>query len=99
MGSDSLPIKATVYNEWHDDRLIPWRHFVPMDNTYMDLWAILEYFVGHDDKAREIALQGQFWTEKVLRREDILVYVYRLILEYARVCSSMREEMGWAADI
>jgi hypothetical protein len=99
LGSDSLPIKATIYNEWHDDRLIPWRHFVPMDNTYMDLWAILEYFVGHDDKAREIALQGQSWSEKVLRREDILVYVYRLILEYARVSSNLREEMGWAADL
>jgi len=93
--SNSLPIKATIYNEWHDDRLLAWRHFVPMDNTFMDLWGLLEYLVGHDQVAEEIALEGRKWAEKVLRREDMLVYVYRLVLEYARASSDAREEMGW----
>jgi hypothetical protein len=30
--STSLPIKATTYREWHDSRLIAWKHFDPMDN-------------------------------------------------------------------
>ncbi|KAK5096066.1 hypothetical protein LTR70_001475 [Exophiala xenobiotica] len=94
--SNSLPIKATIYDEWHDDRLIAWKHFVPMDNTFVDLWPILEYLVSHDDVAEKIALEGRRWSDTVLRKEDMLVYVYRLVLEYARVSDDKRAEMGWS---
>lgn len=70
-----------------------------MGNTYMDLWAILRSLVGHDDKPREMAFQGQSEVGKVLRMEDNLVYACRLILEYARVSSSLCEEIRWAADM
>lgn len=103
LGSTSLPIKATIYKEWHDSRLVPWKHFVPMDNTFADIYGLMEYFVGnaeagvegHDDVAERIAMDGKEWTEKVLRREDMLVYVMRLLLEYARLCDDDRERMGW----
>ncbi|KJX97942.1 glycosyltransferase family 90 protein [Zymoseptoria brevis] len=104
LGSTSLPIKATIYQEWHDNRLIPWKHFVPMDNTFIDIFGLMEYFVGnaqagvegHDEEAKKIALEGKEWTEKVLRKEDMSVYVLRLLLEYARLCEDDREKMGWA---
>jgi hypothetical protein len=103
LGSTSLPIKATIYEEWHDSRLVPWKHFVPMDNTFIDIYGIMEYFVGnqemgvegHDDVAKEIAIGGKKWAEKVLRREDMQIYVFRLLLEYARLCDDDREIMGW----
>ena len=103
LGSTSLPIKATIYSEWHDSRLIPWKHFVPMDNTFIDVYGIMEYFVGneelgvegHDEVARGIAIGGKKWAERVLRREDMQIYVFRLLLEYARVCDDRREVMGW----
>ena len=44
--SRSLGIKSTIFREWHDSRLFAWRHFVPMDNRYDDLYSILTYFVG-----------------------------------------------------
>ena len=97
--SNSLPIKATIYTEWHDSRLIPWKHFVPMDNTSVDLWSILEFFFRHDDQAEKIALEGRMWADRVLRKEDVLVYVYRLLLEYARVSDPNREEMGFGQDL
>ncbi|KAF2809385.1 uncharacterized protein BDZ99DRAFT_463207 [Mytilinidion resinicola] len=151
--SSSLPIKATVYAEWHDSRLMPWVHFVPMDNTFIDFYGIVEYFLGeepdlsrpeeptpseapgpessvssdggekkpdgeerkkaekrrppiiqnkkngHDAAAKKIALAGQEWAEKVLRREDMQIYVFRLLLEYARVCDERRERLGWVQDL
>lgn len=103
--SSSLPIKSTLYTEWHDARLIPWAHYVPMDATYMDIYAIMEYFMGtartpgHDSVARKIALDGQSWAQKVLRKEDMKVYVYRLLLEYARVCDDQREYLGYIHDV
>jgi hypothetical protein len=44
--SKSLGIKSTIFREWHDSRLFPWRHFVPLDNRYDELYSILTYFIG-----------------------------------------------------
>lgn len=44
--SKSLGIKATIFREWHDSRLFAWRHFVPMDNRFDDIYTILTYFIG-----------------------------------------------------
>jgi hypothetical protein len=107
--STSLPIKATIFREWHDSRLVPWKHFVPMDNRFLDFWGIMEYFVGfegevvkregHDAQAERIALAGQEWANKVLRKEDMQIYVLRLLLEYARLSDERRDNMGWVADL
>jgi hypothetical protein len=42
--SSSVPVKATIFKEWHDSRIIPWKHFVPMDNRFQDIYGIMEYF-------------------------------------------------------
>lgn len=103
--STSLPIKATIYNEWHDSRLVPWAHFVPMDSTFMDIYGIMEYFVGykgkgsHDLVGRKIALDGKKWAETVLRKEDMQIYTYRLLLEYARISDDSRDVLGFADDL
>lgn len=104
--STSLPIKSTLWREWHDSRLVAWKHFVPMDNRFLDYYAIMEYFVGykdkapsHDAQAKKIALEGKQWAEKVLRKEDMQIYVFRLLLEYARLSDERREKMGWVEDL
>ncbi|KAF2018248.1 glycosyltransferase family 90 protein, partial [Aaosphaeria arxii CBS 175.79] len=94
-----VTLRGSVYRQWYDARIKPWVHYVPMDNTFIDLLGIMEYFlpwsVGHDEQARKIAKTGQKWARKVLRREDMLIYVYRLILEFARVVDDSRERLGW----
>ncbi|KAF2714324.1 glycosyltransferase family 90 protein [Pleomassaria siparia CBS 279.74] len=114
--STSLPIKATIYSEWHDSRLTPWLHFVPMENSFIDVYGILDYFIGtgvnfktkngtvvvegaHDEEARTIALEGKQWAEKVLRKEDMLIYVMRLLMEFARVSDDNREKVGFVEDL
>lgn len=120
--SKSLGFKATIFREWHDSRLFAWRHFVPVDNRYDDLYALLTYFVGygkrgnsqrvegddyanadayipsHDFEAKKIARQGREWAKKVLRREDIEVYMFRLLIEYARVVDDNRDRIGYSGD-
>ncbi|KAK3994489.1 KDEL motif-containing protein 1 [Cladorrhinum sp. PSN332] len=105
--STSLPIKATLWREWHDSRLVAWKHFVPMDSRFGDWYGIMEYFLGnpetgakpHDNAAKRIAMAGREWADKVLRKEDMQIYVYRLLLEYARVSDPKRERMGWIGDL
>ena len=107
--SGSIPIKATIYREWHDSRLLAWKHFVPMDNRFLDFYGIMEYFLGyrsdnttvpgHDAAAKKIALEGQAWANRVLRQEDMQIYMLRLLLEYARISDERRENMGWVGDL
>ena len=100
--STSLPIKATIYAEWHDYKLVPWLHFVPLDNTFQDLYGILDYFTRDekgDAAARMIAETGKEWGEKSLRRYDMMLYTWRLLLEFARVCDEKRDKLGYVADL
>ncbi|KAG0648820.1 Beta-1 [Hyphodiscus hymeniophilus] len=113
--SKSLGIKSTIFREWHDSRLFAWRHFVPMDNRYDDLYSILTYFIGlgdpsdagkkglayiqrHDFEARRLGRQGREWASKVLRSEDIEIYTYRLLIEYARIIDDNRDRIGYSGD-
>ncbi|PBP24926.1 capsule associated protein [Diplocarpon rosae] len=117
LNSSSVPLKATLFKEWHDSRLVAWKHFVPVDSRFMDLYGIMEFFVGsgtenafdrrmargsetriegaRDHLARRIGADGREWAQKVLREEDMRVYMYRLLLEYARVMDEKREFLGW----
>lgn len=107
--STSLPIKATIFREWHDSRLFAWKHFVPMDNRFMDFHGIMEYFLGfegenvkvraHDEQAEKIAQAGQEWANKVLRPEDMQIYVLRVLLEYARLGHDNRKNLGYVKDL
>lgn len=115
--SRSLGFKATIFREWHDSRLFAWRHFVPVDNRYDDLYSLLTYFTGyglpspsedlvnpgiyvpmHDIEAQKIARQGREWANKVLRRDDIEVYMFRLLLEYGRIIDDNRDRIGYSGD-
>jgi hypothetical protein len=114
--STSLPIKATLYREWHDSRLVAWKHFVPMDNHFGDFYGIMEYFrgfdgvdhsgaglneavKGHDAAAEKIATEGREWAHRVLRKEDMAIYVLRLLLEYARLTDDRRDRLGYVDDL
>jgi hypothetical protein len=60
--STSAPAKATIYTEWHESRLLPWLHYIPMNPSFIDVYGILDYFFG-DCKAfrakdRNMAIYG-----------------------------------------
>ncbi|KAL2180192.1 glycosyltransferase family 90 protein [Thermothelomyces heterothallicus CBS 202.75] len=47
------------------------------------------------DDAQWIAEQGKRWAEKAIRREDMEVYLFRLLLEWGRVIDDNRDEIGF----
>lgn len=111
--SSSLPFKATLYREWHDSRLIAWKHFVPMNNRFTDYYTLAAYFGGceeeicgergaikaHDEEAQAIAEAGSAWAKKVLRKVDMQIYIARVLLEFGRVTDDERNTVGWADDL
>jgi len=101
--SKSLVFKPTVHAEWYTDRIEPWLHYVPLKYDYTDLYDVMTFFVGdihkgsfaHDKMASAIGSQARRWSTTYWRKEDMTAYIFRLFLEYGRVMSSRRDEMGF----
>ncbi|KXT11646.1 hypothetical protein AC579_7036 [Pseudocercospora musae] len=86
--SRSLPLKQTVFREWHDDRLIAWLHYVPISIHMEELPEVVRYFVEEEEGrelAQELAMKGREWAQKALTTEEQFIYLYRTILEVARL--------------
>jgi len=80
------------------DRIEPWVHYVPIQLDLSDLLDTLYFFRGdpagnngHPDLAEKIAHQGREWSLTHWRKEDLTAYMFRLMLEYARVMNMDRD--------
>lgn len=82
--SRSLPLKLAYYREWHSTRLFPWKHYVPVSSGTGEYAELLRYFEQEDagkQISKNLALEGRNWANKVVRKEDMQVYMFRLLLE------------------
>ena len=101
LSSRSLPMKAGIMREWWEGRITAWKHFVPLDVRGTGLWSTLAYFGGGEKgevEAEKIAEEGRRWGQMVLRKEDMEVYFFRLLLEWGRLVDDGRGEIGFALD-
>jgi len=110
--SHSLPFKTALFREWYDSRLTAWRHFVPQDIRLHGIWSTLAYFAGingtmhgqriwwrpHLKEGEMIAEEGRQWANRVLRKEDMEIYFFRLLLEWARLTDDNRDDLGFVVD-
>jgi hypothetical protein len=107
--SKSLPFKTALFREWYDDRLTAWRHFVPQDLRLHGVWSTLAYFAGvngkvngkefymgaHLKEGEMIAEEGRKWAAQILRKEDMEIYFFRLLLEWGRLTDDNRDNLGF----
>jgi len=102
--SRSLVFRAAGFRQWFDERLTAWKHFVPVDGRLHGVWDLLAYFGGtagrngeveHTREGEKIAEDGREWARKVLRREDMEVYMFRLLLEWGRIVDDKRDQIGF----
>ncbi|KAG6040804.1 hypothetical protein E4U41_007021 [Claviceps citrina] len=97
LASKSAPLKQTLLREWHDDRLVPWVHYFPVSQHMEDLPELVSFLTATERgrrRAREVAEQGREWASRALRETDMAVYVYRLMLELARLQDVERERLA-----
>lgn len=84
MRSNSLPMKVAFFREWHDNVLVPWVHYVPLNKDVDEVPELIRFFeqdTAGQKIAKTIAQGGQAWADRVLRNEDMEVYMFRLLLE------------------
>ncbi|KKA25076.1 Capsular associated protein [Rasamsonia emersonii CBS 393.64] len=108
--SYSLPFKTALFRQWFDSRITAWRHFVPQDLRLHDVWSTLAYFSGvsvekdeetinlmvpHHTEGVWIAEEGRKWAQQALRKEDMEIYFFRLLLEWGRLTDDLRDQLGF----
>ncbi|PWZ01781.1 hypothetical protein BCV70DRAFT_51156 [Testicularia cyperi] len=88
LDSNSLPFKQTIYVEWHDGRIVPWLHYVPISLEMDEVPLLLDYFLNDPDGiliGEFLANEGKRWAESSLRVVDLTIYFYRQLLELAHI--------------
>lgn len=50
---------------------------------------------AHSNEGRWIAEQGREWSEIALRKEDMEIYFFRLLLEWGRITDDQRDVLGY----
>lgn len=94
LASRSAVLKQTLFREWHDDRLVPWVHYIPVSQGMEELPELVLWLMSTSlgqTRAREVADQGRGWFERALRPVDRTIYLYRLLLELARLQDPARK--------
>ena len=95
--SKSAVLKQTLYKEWHDDWLIPWVHYIPVNMDLGDLPEIIRYLTQEPEGqalGKKVAEASREWAGRVLRKQDMVLVFWRLLLEYGRILNDNREMMN-----
>lgn len=94
LASRSVPLKVTIFREWHDERLQPWLHYVPVSVDMAELPELVRFLTSTAKGqwiARRIAEAGSVWYERAMTPTHQGIYLYRLMLELARLQDESRE--------
>lgn len=82
--SHSLVYKMALFREWHADWLTPWLHYVPLSLRGDEWIESVRWFAGEQEgkeMGSKMAEEGRTWANKALRKEDMEVWFFRLLLE------------------
>ncbi|EJT69502.1 hypothetical protein GGTG_13121 [Gaeumannomyces tritici R3-111a-1] len=88
LASRSCPLKVTVFREWHDERLRPWLHYIPVSVGMRELPELVRFLTrtaAGQRVARRVAEAGREWYPKAVSPPHQGIYLYRLMLEMARL--------------
>ena len=79
---NSAIIKATIFDEFALYTLRPWIDYVPVDFSYLNVDATVDWLEKHPQVPKRIAQHANEMGEKRLRVEDMKCYWARVLLEY-----------------
>lgn len=83
--SKSLVYKMAIFREWHAEWLRPWVHYIPFGMVGEEYIEAVRFFKEESDGevlAKRLAEGSSEWAGKVLRKEDLECWLFRLLLEY-----------------
>ena len=88
MKSKSLVFRCALMREWHNDRILPWVHYIPLRLNGTDWYETVRFFIEEERGqilGKQMGYGSGVWAKSVLRKEDFEVWWFRMLLEY--VCN------------
>ncbi|KHN99479.1 Lipopolysaccharide-modifying protein [Metarhizium album ARSEF 1941] len=82
--STSLTFKLALFREWHNEWLKPWVHYVPLSLQGEDWLETVRFVDGSSlgaEDGKHMAAESREWAAKTMRKEDMEVWFFRLLLE------------------
>lgn len=95
--SKSTVFKQAIFQEAHDDRLMPWIHYVPVSSSMKELPEVVRFLantIEGDEIASKIAEDGRDWAWKALRPIDMQLVFLRMLMEYGRIIDPERDSFA-----
>ncbi|KAJ7268166.1 glycosyl transferase family 90-domain-containing protein [Mycena haematopus] len=83
--SGSLVFKSTVFEEYFNDWIRPFEHYIPVLPDFSDLLEKLEWVMSHDDEARLIQERGREVSQRLMTDGQNDCYFFLVLLEWARL--------------
>jgi hypothetical protein len=96
--SNVAVLKHTIFKEWHDGRLLPWVHFIPVSSGAEEMAEIMRFLTEEEEGkkiGKRIAEEGRDWARKTLRVEDLEIVFVRVLMEYGRLMYDERDTLGF----
>ena len=79
------------YKVWYSDRLIPWKHYVPLDPSKPgDVYEKIQWCKEHDEECQQIAAQAKMFAHAFLSRDAILDYLETLLWSVVHLQGEIR---------
>ncbi|KAF7314388.1 CAP10 domain-containing protein [Mycena kentingensis (nom. inval.)] len=88
--SGSLVFKSTAFEEFFDDWLRPYEHYVPVLPDLSDLVDKVQWALDNEEEARRIQETGKLFAEEIMRDDQNDCYFALVLLEYARLQSGAK---------
>ncbi|KAJ7696051.1 glycosyl transferase family 90-domain-containing protein [Mycena rosella] len=85
--SGSLVFKSTVFDEYFDDWILPYEHYIPVAPDLSDLIEKIHWAIDHEAEARRIQEAGKLFTERIMTDSQNDCYFAAVLLEWARLQS------------
>ncbi|KAJ7140453.1 glycosyl transferase family 90-domain-containing protein [Mycena filopes] len=83
--SGSLVFKATVFEEYFNDWIRPYEHYIPVLPDLSDLLEKVQWAMAHDVEARVIQARGMEVAQRVMTDGQNDCYFFLVLLEWGRL--------------
>ena len=94
-------LKQTIMKEWHDGRLVPWVHFIPVSLEAKELGELMRFLLKEKEGpviGKQIAEDGRNWARTILREADFEITFLRILMEYGRIVSDDRDTLYYTME-
>jgi len=71
--------------QWYYKTLIPYEHYIPINQDLSNLHDSLIWLKKYDIEARTIAMNGQILAKEIFSEKKLLLYAYKLLLALSKI--------------